>query len=83
MSLIKVDTNSISVMHANLSKQCDAFEEVLSQIRKARSELDMRVSTARQINESLTNIEIRTRRQLERLNSYIAFLNDVINRFGQ
>ncbi|MGN0736083.1 MAG: hypothetical protein ACI4LP_09795 [Anaerovoracaceae bacterium] len=81
MSLIKVDTNSISVMYANLSRQCDVFEEVLSQIRIARSELDMRVSTARQINESLTNIEIRTRRQLERLNSYISFLNDVINRF--
>lgn len=81
MSLIKVDTNSINDIYDNLRRQYDTISEVRAQIKTAHCELDMRVGAAQQINESLTNIELRICKQEEKLNYYITSLSDIINQF--
>lgn len=83
MPTIKAVPEKISMLHSKLASVQKASDEAVSSISKVKVNLDWQVASRSNIDEKLTAVQKRLRKQSELMNSYVGFLNTVNSKFGE
>lgn len=83
MSQIKIDTEKLAAIRTTIQQQEQRMQSVSNSIQRIAGEMDLEVSTSREINERLSDLKAKTSTQNARLGDLAQILSKVSDTFSQ